>query len=257
MTPGVRGNAGCYRPFTVKAPEGSILNCTYPASVSVRVRTGWYLAPNIFKALSGAAPSQVQSYTGLPVALGIYGRDAQGATYSDMLFSGGGQGASAGADGKSALMYPTSAANTPIEMVESRVPIVVTEKSFIADSGGPGTHRGGLAQRVRFRKRDADGMPMQVSIYPEGARLSPDGLFGGRPGLPAHGLILDANGNTILDVGSGDLVTLNDTDSCVELVLAGGSGFGDPSKRAAADVAHDVAMGWVTSDAATRDYGNT
>lgn len=257
LTPSVRGNAGCYRPFTVKAPEGSILNCVYPASVSVRVRTGWYIAPNIFKALASATPLQVQSYTGLPVALGIYGKDAQGATYSDMLFSGGGQGASAGSDGKSALMYPTSAANTPIEMVESRVPIVVTEKSFITDSGGPGTYRGGLAQRVRFRKRDADGMPMQVSIYPEGARLSPDGLFGGCPGLPAHGLVLDAKGNTLLDVGSGDLVTLNDTDSCVELVLAGGSGFGDPSKRAAADVAHDVAMGWVTSDAAARDHGET
>lgn len=27
LTPGIRGNAGCYRPFTVKAPKGSILNC--------------------------------------------------------------------------------------------------------------------------------------------------------------------------------------------------------------------------------------
>ena len=32
LTPGVRGNAGCYRPFSVTAPEGSILNCTRPAS---------------------------------------------------------------------------------------------------------------------------------------------------------------------------------------------------------------------------------
>lgn len=257
LTPGVRGNAGCYRPFTVKAPEGSILNCTYPASVSVRVRTGWYIAPNIFKALAEAAPLQVQSYTGLPVALGIYGKDTQGVTYSDLLFSGGGQGASAGSDGKSALMYPTSAANTPVEMVEMRVPLLVTEKSFIANSGGPGTYRGGLAQRVRFRKRDADGQPMQVSIYPEGAKLPLEGLFGGRPGMAAHGLVLDANGHTTFDVGAGDLVTLNDTEACVELVLAGGSGYGDPANRAPDDVAHDVAMGWVTADAATRDYGKT
>ncbi|MCL4676677.1 MAG: hydantoinase B/oxoprolinase family protein, partial [Pararhodobacter sp.] len=41
LTPKVRGNAGCYRPFTVTAPEGSILNCTYPASVNIRTRTGW------------------------------------------------------------------------------------------------------------------------------------------------------------------------------------------------------------------------
>ncbi len=58
LTPAVRGNAGCYRAFTVKAPEGSILNCTRPAAVNLRTRTGWYLAPVIFRALADAAPSQ-------------------------------------------------------------------------------------------------------------------------------------------------------------------------------------------------------
>ena len=51
LSPGIRSNAGCYRPFTVKAPEGSILNCDKPASVNLRTRTGWYIAPNIFRAL--------------------------------------------------------------------------------------------------------------------------------------------------------------------------------------------------------------
>ena len=54
LSPGVRSNAGCYRPFTVKLPAGSILNCDKPASVNLRTRTGWYLAPNIFRALSAA-----------------------------------------------------------------------------------------------------------------------------------------------------------------------------------------------------------
>src|SRR6185437_10196182 len=59
LSPQVRSNAGCYRPFTVKAPEGSILNCTKPASVNLRTRVGWYIAPNIFRALADAAPAQV------------------------------------------------------------------------------------------------------------------------------------------------------------------------------------------------------
>jgi hypothetical protein len=71
----VRSNAGCYRPFTVKAPEGSILNCTKPASVNLRTRVGWYIAPNILRALADAAPAQIQAATGLPVAINIYGRD--------------------------------------------------------------------------------------------------------------------------------------------------------------------------------------
>jgi 5-oxoprolinase (ATP-hydrolysing)/N-methylhydantoinase A len=257
LTPGVRGNAGCYRPFTVKAPKGSILNCEYPASVAIRTRTGWYIAPNIFQALANAAPAQVQAFTGLPVAMTVYGQDAAGATYSDMLFSGGGQGANAGSDGKSGLLYPTSAANTSIEMIETRAPIVVMEKAFVVDSGGAGKFRGGMAQRVRLRKRDEDALPMLVSVYPEGVGLHIAGLHGGQPGLTARGVVQDASGHVVQDCGAGELVTLTRTDQFVELTLAGGSGYGDPHTRSASDVAHDVAMGWITPEGAARAYGHT
>ncbi len=255
LTPGVRGNAGCYRPFTVKAPKGSILNCEYPASVAIRTRTGWYIAPNIFQALATAAPAQVQAFTGLPVAMTVYGQDAGGATYSDMLFSGGGQGANAGSDGKSGLLYPTSAANTSIEMIETRAPIVVLEKAFVVDSGGAGRFRGGMAQRVRLRKRDEDALPMLVSVYPEGVGLHIAGLHGGQAGLTARGVVQDASGQVVHDCGAGELVTLSRTDQFVELTLAGGSGYGDPRARSGSDVAHDVAMGWITPEGAARDYG--
>src|ERR1700733_5542014 len=43
LPPGIRASAGCYRPFTVKAPAGSMLNCTRPASTGLRHLTGWYL----------------------------------------------------------------------------------------------------------------------------------------------------------------------------------------------------------------------
>lgn len=257
LTPGVRGNAGCYRPFSVKAPKGSILNCTYPASVAIRTRTGWYIAPNIFQALAQAAPAQVQAFTGLPVAMTVYGQDAQGNTYSDMLFSGGGQGASAGSDGKSGLLWPTSAANTSIEMIETRAPIMVMEKSFVVDSGGAGQYRGGLAQRVCLRKRVDDGLPMLVSVYPEGVGLEIDGLYGGRHGLAARGVVLDAAGQLVHDCGAGELVTLQTTDRYVALTLSAGSGYGSPADRSPSDLARDVAMGWVTPEAAARDYGLT
>ena len=58
LTPSVRGNAGCYRAFTVKAPEGSILNCRKPAAVNLRTRTGWYIAPNVFRALAAGGAGQ-------------------------------------------------------------------------------------------------------------------------------------------------------------------------------------------------------
>ena len=250
LTPGVRGNAGCYRPFTVSAPVGSILNCTRPASVANRTRTGWYLGPAVFRALAGAAPDAVQSPTGLPVAVNVSGWDGAGAFYADHLFNGGGQGAGAAADGKSGLLYPTSAAGTSVEVFESRVPVLVEEKAFIADSGGAGRRRGGLGQRVRFRKLRDDGLATMAALFPEGAKAVLPGLAGGRAGGRAFAGVRRPDGTLLRDCGAGALVTLTRTDEVAEIVFAGGAGYGEPSERAAEDVARDVQEGLVTDVAA-------
>jgi 5-oxoprolinase (ATP-hydrolysing) len=255
LTPGVRGNAGCYRPFTVKAPEGSILNCTKPVAVNMRTRTGWYLAPNIFRALSEAVPDKVQAFTGLPVASVIYGSDENGRIYSDHLFMGGGQGASAHGDGKSGLLYPTSAANTSIELLETRAPVLVLEKAFLADSGGAGRQRGGLGMRVRYRKLRDDGRETLGTVYPEGVSMASQGLFGGGAGGEARGVVRNPAGEVVKDCRTGALATLNTTEEIVEIVLAGGSGYGDPLERPLAAVAGDLEDGYVTPEGAARDYG--
>jgi 5-oxoprolinase (ATP-hydrolysing) len=255
LSPAVRSNAGCYRPFTVKAPDGSILNCTKPASVNLRTRVGWYIAPNIFRALADAAPAQVQAATGLPVAINIYGRDAQGAVYADHFFMGAGQGGSQHGDGKSALLYPTSAANTSVELMEARAPVLVLEKSFVTDSGGPGSHRGGLGVRTRLRKLYDDGLPTLASVYPEGVGVTVEGLHGGLPGGGVRGVVLDPAGNVTRDCGTGELVTLTRTDQIVEVQLAGGAGFGNPHDRSRELVEQDIAEGFVSPRAAERAYG--
>ncbi|MFC0407466.1 hydantoinase B/oxoprolinase family protein [Roseomonas elaeocarpi] len=256
LTPGVRGNAGCYRAFTVEAPEGSILNPRRPAAVNMRTRTGWYLAPNIFRALSEAAPGLVQANTGLPVATNVYGRDAGGHTYSDHLFIGGGQGASARGDGKSGLLWPTSASNTSIELFESRAPVLVVEKCYVADTGGAGRFRGGLGQRVRLRKLTDDGQATLASVYPEGVTNPIDGLFGGRPGSGARGRVTDLDGNLLHDCGNGEMVEVRRPDEVVEVTVNGGSGYGNPRDRDPAAVARDIRLGLVTAEGAARDYGH-
>lgn len=255
LSPNVRGNAGCYRPFTVKAPEGSMLNCTRPASVYLRTRTGWYIAPNIFRAMSQAAPDLVQAMTGLPVSVGMYGWDSRKRLYADHLFMGGGQGASARGDGKSSLLWPTSAANTSIELMEQRVPVLVLEKAYLPDSGGPGRHRGGLGQVVRVRKLDHDGLPTLTSLYPEGVRIETPGLFGGAPGGLAWGGVRDDAGGLVKDCGTGELVTLTSAAEIAEVRLCGGAGYGDPLERSLAAIAADLADGYLSPEAAMRDYG--
>jgi 5-oxoprolinase (ATP-hydrolysing)/N-methylhydantoinase A len=255
LSPEVRGNAGCYRPFTVKAPAGSVLNCDKPASVNLRTRVGWYLAPNIFRALADAAPDRVQAATGLPVAVNVYGRTAEGAVYADHFFMGAGQGGSSHGDGKSALLYPTSAANTSVELMETRAPVLVLEKTFVTDSAGPGRHRGGCGVRTRLRKLYNDGLPTLASVYPEGVGVTVDGLHGGLHGGNVRGVVVDPAGNILRDCGTGELVTLTHTDQIVEIQLAGGAGYGDPHARPAVLVAQDVAEGVVSPEAALRDYG--
>jgi 5-oxoprolinase (ATP-hydrolysing)/N-methylhydantoinase A len=252
LTPEVRGNAGCYRPFTVKAPEGSTLNCTRPAAVNMRTRIGWYIAPNLFSALSKAMPAQVQAHTGLPVAVTVYGHAADGRAYNDHLFMGGGQGACEKADGKSGLMWPTSAANTPIELFEMRTPAIVLEKAYLPDSAGPGKQRGGLGQIVRFRKRARDGRPTLAGVYPEGRGMVYPGLEGGKPGGGVSGTVTSPSGDR--DLGSGALVELTGDDETVTVVLAGGAGFGSALDRSFSEIEADVAAGYVTPAGARADY---
>ena len=87
----------------------------------MRIRTGWYIAANIFNAMAEAAEGNVQAFTGLPGSALFYGVDSEGRTYNDHLFQGGGQGAWATGDGKSGLLWPTSAGNTSVELFETRV----------------------------------------------------------------------------------------------------------------------------------------
>lgn len=249
LTPGVRGNAGCYRAFEVTAPEGSILNCRKPAAVSLRTRTGWYSSPNIFRAMSEVLPGAVRAYSGLPSVLTFWGTDEEGRDFSEMLLLGGGQGAGQGSDGRGALLWPTSAASSSIELMEQRLPVVVLEKGLVTDSGGPGAARGGMATRVRVRRREAAGT-MTCQVAPEGVDLPVDGLHGGLPGLSSYAV--HRKGGQDLDCGTGAILALGDTSEEVELVLSAGSGFGDPAERPAAMIAEDLRLGRI-SEAAARD----
>jgi len=255
LTPGLRSNAGCYRPFTVEVPAGSILNCDKPASVNLRTRVGWYIAPNLFRALAPAIPGQVQAFTGLPVSINFYGRDSAGHLFSDHLFMGGGQGACQAGDGKSALLYPTSAANTPVELFEARVPVLVLEKTLVADTGGPGRHRGGMGQRVRARRLDPTPHATLVSVYPEGVGVRTAGLFDGKAGGRVHGLVWRAGSADAHDCRSGELVSLTEQETVVDVQLAGGSGFGSPLDRPIEEVQSDLDDGYITPEGAASDYG--
>ena len=59
----------------------------------------------------------------------------------------------------------------------------------------------------------------------------------------------------IQDCGTGQLVSTTSDQEIVEVCLSGGSGFGSAYERPLAAIARDLAEGYITAEAATRDYG--
>jgi 5-oxoprolinase (ATP-hydrolysing)/N-methylhydantoinase A len=108
-----------------------------------------------------------------------------------------------------------------------------------------------------MRKREDDGLPTLISVYPEGVNNPVDGLYGGQPGGEALGRLIDPQGNELHNVGSGQLVELRRADQWVELVLAGGSGYGSPRERSPDALARDLRLGLISPDATGHDYGQS
>lgn len=254
LTPGIPSNAGCYRPIHVEAPEGSILNARKPASVNLRIRTGWHIAPAIFGALAQAIPDKVQGFTGLPLGFGAYGTDEHGHHFHDHLFQGGGQGGSAHGDGQNTLLFPTSAANVSVEMFENRTPLLVECKEFIPDSGGAGMHRGGLGQRVALRRRSGTGGKAWAAVFPEGMLAETPGHFGGKSGRLTR-VYVDRRG-VREELPTGGMVELAAEDEVATIELGGGSGYGNPRERDLTLVERDLREGYITP-AGAAEYGAT
>jgi N-methylhydantoinase B len=144
------------------------------------------------------------------------------------------------------VSYPENSTITPCEILETQAPILFHCKELWPDSGGPGRCRGGLGQIIVFEHVGHD--PMTFNLTPDRITTRPQGLDGGRPGLPGHAFI---NGTEIFKFPA---IQLRPGD-VVELQLGGGGGFGPVGDRPEEAILRDVALGYVSPAGATDDYG--
>jgi N-methylhydantoinase B len=204
-------SAGAWRPVSVTAAEGSLLNARPPAAVvGGNVETSSRVADLVFEALAAFAPVGANGQ-GTMNNLTLSGQEW---TYYETI--GGGQGACPEADGPSAEHVAMSnTLNTPIEALETDFPVLVRELSVRRGSGGAGRHRGGegIARELEALE------PMRFTLIGERRRHSPRGRQGGSPGASGRDLL---NGRPIPAKGEGQLRP----GDRLRIETPGGGGFG-------------------------------
>ena len=251
--PYIPNNDGCARPITLKIPEGTVVNCRFPAAVAARMQIGHFMTEIIYRALAQAVPNHVIAASGgTPATMNVfYGRRKDGKPWHSVIIRGGGMGASSSADGHYVSIFPANGANTPVEILESDTPLVVEKRELLTDSGGPGKMKGGLGRRVVFRIPDdayAPMPPVNLGIQSGRYRYPPEGLFGGKHGAKAQFLVNDQPGNPygLTRMKPGDVIIMD---------AAGGGGYGDPLDRDPEIVQQDVIQGYVSMEKARENYG--
>lgn len=224
FSPEVPNNEGSFRPITVTAPKGSLLNAQKPAPLGARNVTGNLLYAPVMLALSQAVPDKVQADCGAAVwVMVLSGKKENGKEYVEYLFLAGGYGGRKGLDGEPTLCYPTNVANVPIEVFENDAPVLVTCKSLIKGSGGKGKFSGGMGQK--FAYKNIGETPIHISNVTEKIKHQAYGLFGGQAGKKGKLYIIKTDGKKRFTPPKGH-DQLNPGEELV-MELPGGGGYGN------------------------------
>lgn len=246
LVPTIPNNEGLFRPIHVTAPEGSILNTTFPHPVNARAKTTNNINQVLFGALWPAFGEHAQAGAGSIWPISVSGTSPDYGRFSVHVLPHGGRGAMRELDGMQPIAFPHNSAVTPVEIWESQCPVMITEKSLLLDSAGAGRRRGGLGQVMTFK--NIGGNTISARVRPDKIFCPPPGLDGGKPGRTGQVLF---NGTVIerfpiLPFAPGDSITLR---------MPGGAGFGDPAERQRELIEQDLDASFITAAAALADYG--
>lgn len=253
IAPGVPINAGFKDAIRIKAPSGSLVDAEAPAAVGGRTDTAQRVVDVILGALSEAVPDKVMAASnGATTAVIMAGsKRLSGKDFVYVEALGGGMGARPHKDGQDGVqVHITNTSNLPVEAMEMEYPLRVLRHQLVADSGGAGQYRGGLAIR-----KDIQALaPIEFSAHSDRHRFPPWGLKSGKPGACGVFRILAAGKvkRTLPSKVSEILIRKNDV---LSVRTAGGGGWGPPEKRETAKIEEDIVTGKISRAHAERVYG--
>jgi N-methylhydantoinase B len=249
-------NDGAFRNLTVIMPVGRVISAQRPAPMRWWMTFPMTVIDTVFKAMAQAIPDRVIAghHADLCVATfhGIHPADGRFYIGSTGPL-GGGWGAKRSEDGISATVCINDGDthNGPTEQMEAKFPVLVESTRLRQDSGGPGRYRGGLGAEQVVQAL----APLTLDTYVDRVHCRPWGLEDGLEGA-GNDVRIRRNGEWQADVPNGKAISVRLQPGDAFLIRSGGGGgFGDPKLRPAADIAEDVAEGYVSPEVAARDYG--
>lgn len=251
LDPAIPINYGTLKPIRTVSREGLVVEAKYPAAVSSYFASMALLYSACLQALAPFNPGRAVGSSGFGTSGPVVGyKQARlgkpAVAYELMSPSLGGTPAHDGTVGINPMAQFTPF--TPIEILENEFPVRIESFEQIVDSAGPGHRRGGTGYRKRYR------VLVDATLnYRKAPTGQPRGVFGGKSPAPWRCTIRPGtDGEQVLraagayDLQAGDVF---------DFQTQGGAGYGDPFTREPALVLEDVLNGYVSLEAAKRDYG--
>jgi len=254
--PEVPISAGAFEPLHITGIEGTFLDARYPRPVSgCAAEVSQRIAEAVFATLAPALPDRCTAApAGSSGNFALGGSDPEaGSDFVMYQLSGGGYGGNADHDGLSNGCSTIGISKAPpVEIMESRFPILYRHYRLHEGSGGAGAQRGGfgLDYAVELRRGQA-----RASFVMDHGRVGPQGALGGGDGGVNRVAVIRGGETHIpphlskeqdIPLGPGDVVHVR---------TPGGGGWGDPMTRPPQAVAEDVRLGYYTAAEARALFG--
>ena len=247
LDPTLQFNDGMSDAIRLVLARRTVTNAEPPAPVSNYQMVNLKLVDVILEALAHFHPYRAIANAGSSSALSIaWGKT--GAIQYEII--GSAYGGGMGRDGATGTATHLSNLHiTPIEILESEYPCLVTRFDIVPDSGGAGRWRGGLSLLREYELLEDATIVRRF----DKTKFPPQGLNGGQSGRRARFMIKlgtpqehETGASGRYDMKAGERFLLQ---------TAGGGGYGDPSKRTREAVLQDIREGYVSKDAAAKIYG--
>jgi N-methylhydantoinase B len=243
--------AGNFRPLEVRTKPGSLMEAV-PPMPTFTLWPGLLAGEVITKALAKGMPDLVPACSGGDVCdvmgLGIDPRT--GSWWLEATNDAVGFGGSARGDGEDGIMHITEPGcrNNPVEVLETKAPLVIERYGYRPDSGGPGMHRGGVGVERAYKFL----APSEAIVINYKTKTRPWAIRGGQPGFSNTVVV---HPGTPEEHHVGQSTTSFGVGGRIVNLTGGGGGWGDPLQRDPLLVARDVQMGLVSLRQAADAYG--